>query len=299
MFDPKTGEIKIVDNDNVGVEGHSTSDVRGIPDYMAPEILQNIATVPSKKTDYHSLAIFLFQLWCWHHPFEGRNVVEGCRCFDRPAKVKFFGESPVFIFSETDTSNDLPKIVDQGTKDEEKYSYVHDFWQSCHSDLQKLFHSAFGEGVANPNKRVIETRWIKVFGKIYDTVTVCPDCKADNCYASNKPCWHCKKIYQPPILLRIKNKNNNTISGELAVITQKQLVDRHFNKKGGHVHGKFIAHPKDPNALGLQNTSGSEWDFVNQKGETVPVAIGRSIPVNANNTIDFKNNYSGHFEEAK
>jgi serine/threonine protein kinase len=297
LFDPQNGEIKIVDNDNVGVEGHSTSNVRGVPDFMAPEILRDCENVsPSKRTDYHSLAVYLFELWCWHHPFEGAKAIE-CRCFDRTAKLKFFGEEPLFIFSDTDRTNFLPEIADKGTKDEADYRYVHKFWKACTKELQTLFQTAFGDGVNNPEKRLIEATWSKVFQKIYDTTNICPNCSAENCFTPNEPCWSCGKAYKAPLLLTVKNKNNNTISSTLSVMPKTQLLKRHFTKKYSDKEsvGIFNTHPNNPKIVGLKNESGGDWTFVNEKGEPVPVPSGRSVPVAISNVIDFGNNYTGEF----
>jgi len=293
MFDPLNGDIKIIDNDNVGVEGHSTSDVRGVPDYMAPEILRDFKNVsPSKRTDYHSLAVYLFQLWCWHHPFEGTKAID-CRCFDRDAKVKFFGKEPVFIFSDIDKTNILPEIVDKGTIDEADYSYVHKFWKTCPPELQSLFRTAFGDGVNNPEKRILETTWIKVFQKIYDTVNECPYCGAGNCFTPNVPCWSCGKLYKPPVLLTVKNKNNNTISATVAAVPKKHLLKRHFTRKEAdkEVIGIFVTHPQNPKIIGLKNETSDAWIFVNEKGETKDVPNGRSVPVTTKNVINFGENY--------
>ena len=70
MFDPKTGEVLICDNDNVGVNRQSKFQIWGTMEYMAPEVVRGDAA-PSTDTDLHSLAVLLFNLWGWHHPFHG------------------------------------------------------------------------------------------------------------------------------------------------------------------------------------------------------------------------------------
>ncbi len=74
MFDPVTGDILICDNDNVGVNRQSRCQVWGTMEYMAPEIIQ-CRVDPSTQTDLHSLAVLLFYLWVWHHPFHGETGV--------------------------------------------------------------------------------------------------------------------------------------------------------------------------------------------------------------------------------
>ncbi|HUK92851.1 MAG TPA: serine/threonine-protein kinase, partial [Methanomicrobiales archaeon] len=112
MFDPVAGEILICDNDNVGVNRQSRSQVWGTMEYMAPEIIRGEAD-PSTETDLHSLAVLLFNLWCWHHPFHGRMEYE-LRVWDIPAKRKVYG-NPVFIFDPADAGNRPPRDPDYET----------------------------------------------------------------------------------------------------------------------------------------------------------------------------------------
>jgi hypothetical protein len=263
---------------------------------MAPEILCDFINVtPSKYTDYHSLAVFLFQLWCWHHPFEGKKMIE-IRCLDRAAKVQFFGHNPIFVFSETDKANELPMIADKGTIDEADYSYVHKFWAACPTELHTLFKHAFGDGVKNITQRKPETAWIKVFSTLYDKIISCASCGVENFLTESMKCWKCSNVYPKPILLKVKNANNNVTAAEIAITAGKQLSSRHFKKDGDKLFGVIAQHPKDPKMFGLRNDSGGEWTFVNGKGETVAVPVDRNVPVNQNNKIDFGNGYVGVFE---
>ena len=297
MFDIKAGEIKIVDNDNVGVEGYSTSDVRGVLDYMAPEILCDFEnTVPSKYTDSHSIAVFLFQLWMFHHPLEGNNCIE-TRCFDRNAKIMHFGRDPKFIFADNG-ENALKMIYDKGTKDEADYSYVHSFWNSCPADLQKLFKKVFSEGLVDAKKRPLTNTWTNAFRKLYDMVLQCNHCGADTLLTDDKVCWNCQKTYLTPPMLRIKKKESIS-SSSLLLTVGKQLSDSHFGKKenvgGGNVIGVVVPHPTNPQRFGIQNRTNSDWVFINGDGKTTPVIPGKSVIVDPQNKIDFGNDYIGEF----
>ena len=68
MFDPQTGDVLICDNDNVGINRQSPSQIWGTMEYMAPEVVRGEA-VPSTDTDLYSLAILLFNLWCGTIPY--------------------------------------------------------------------------------------------------------------------------------------------------------------------------------------------------------------------------------------
>jgi hypothetical protein len=116
----------------------------------------------------------------------------------------------------------------------------------------------------------------------------------------SQTCWKCKKRYSTPPILKIKNKNNNVTSAEIAVAVNKRLITGHFKKDEpiaeSKILGVFVSHPKDPKSLGLRNDSNRSWAFTNAKGETIPVDVGRAVPVNPNNEVDFGNNSVGIFE---
>lgn len=61
---PETGDILVVDNDNVSVDGDLCS-VKGTKGYMAPEIPEsNYQKNPTRETDYYSLAMIdMLPLW--------------------------------------------------------------------------------------------------------------------------------------------------------------------------------------------------------------------------------------------
>jgi serine/threonine protein kinase len=61
MFEPRTGNVLICDNDNIGINRQSKAQVWGTMEYMAPEVVRGEAT-PSTATDLHSLAVLLFNM---------------------------------------------------------------------------------------------------------------------------------------------------------------------------------------------------------------------------------------------
>ncbi len=67
FFDPKNGEVRVCDNDNVTVNGTSGGGVLGTSRFMAPEIVRREA-FPSAQTDRFSLAVLLFYIFMFHHP---------------------------------------------------------------------------------------------------------------------------------------------------------------------------------------------------------------------------------------
>ena len=102
FFDPESGEVRICDNDNVGVDGQGGA-IGGTARFMAPEIVRGEAA-PSTQTDLFSLAVLLFYMLVNHHPLEGAREAQ-IRCFDLPAMTRLYGTDPLFIFDPDDDSN--------------------------------------------------------------------------------------------------------------------------------------------------------------------------------------------------
>ncbi len=107
--DPASGDVAIIDNDNIGTTGEETF-IKGTLQFMAPEVMLN-ETPPRTESDLYSLALFLFYLFCHGHPLEGAAVDESYnsdereRLTDEELLLKHFAKMPVFVFDPADPSN--------------------------------------------------------------------------------------------------------------------------------------------------------------------------------------------------
>jgi serine/threonine protein kinase len=111
--DPESGDVAVIDNDNVGPNG-GESLVRGTPQFMAPEVIR-VEKTPSIETDLYSLAVFLFFLFFFGHPLEGEAVEDSYswdddkRLSEQEILLKHYGRDPVFVFDPVnDTNRPLP-----------------------------------------------------------------------------------------------------------------------------------------------------------------------------------------------
>jgi len=280
MFDPLTGDILICDNDNVGINRQSRCQVWGTMEYMAPEIIRCRAD-PSTQTDLHSLAVLLFYLWIWHHPFHG-EMEYLFHCWDIPAKKKVYGESPVFVFDPGNPANRLPKDPD--------YAIARERWEFCPPDLKGAFIRAFTDGLGDPERRVTEGEWQNLFSDIKDHIVICSRCRAENFTSSGTrthPCWHCHKPLPPPPLLKIRRPSGDIT---LALSSGTTIRRRHVplspaNDDGSELIGTVIPHPTIPGAAGIRNQSAVPWHVVFPGGTATVVPPGRAVPLNPGTTI--------------
>jgi serine/threonine protein kinase len=280
MFDPTTGDILICDNDNVGVNRQSKSQIWGTMEYMAPEIIRGEGD-PSTQTDLHSLAVLLFYLWVWHHPFHGEMEYR-FYCWDIPAKKKVYGESPVFVFDPEDSSNQLPSDPD--------YDTARERWNWCPAELKDMFTRAFTVGLMNPDRRVTEGEWQNLFARLQDRIVSCPGCRAENFTcdpAGRVSCWHCGKTIPLPPELRVK-----VTGGELHVllsigttIRRRHLITSSGSEDGSQVLGKVVPHPSIAGAAGIRNLSKTSWRAAFPDGKTTVVPPGRALPLNPGTTV--------------
>jgi len=280
MFDPATGDVLICDNDNVGVNHESRCQVWGTMEYMAPELIRGECD-PSTETDLHALAVLLFYVWVWHHPFHGEMEYR-YHCWDIPAKKQVYGITPVFIFDPGNTANRLPADPD--------YALAGRRWDLCPPPLRAMFLRAFTEGLTQPARRVTEGEWQNLFLSLKDSLVSCPHCRAENFSSvDNLPatCWHCRREIPPAPSLRIQRPWGN-ISLTLSLGTT--LISRHIlhpngTDDGSRVIGKVVPHPAIPGAAGIRNLSESAWNVIFPDGITADVPPGRAVPLNPNTTL--------------
>ena len=272
LFDPATGELCIIDNDNVGVAGDTQCSVEGTPEYMAPEIITGRAS-PSTLTDLHSLAVLLFEIWTWHHPFHG-DLECAVHCWDMHAKQRVYGDQAVFIFDPENPSN-RPSDPD--------YRSVHRAWKMMPPTLRELFIKAFTAGLREPARRVTEGQWQQAFLQLFDGHLRCA-CGAENLWDPKTvqlECWNCRRKLEIPPRLRV---DTSGAPYYLLLTPGVQLLGHHLKPSGGRQEppellGEVVQNPANPSQWGLQNRTGQLWTLQQSGGSVQTVPPNRSAPL--------------------
>lgn len=278
FFDADTGDVLICDNDNVSVNGKDDSSVYGTPRFMAPEIVLGKAK-PSRNTDLFSLAVLLFYMFMLNHPLEGRLEAE-IKCMDIHAMNKLYGTNPVFIF---DPDNKTNRPV-RGYQDNAII-----YWDLYPENLKALFTQAFTVGIASPNRRVTENKWLETFANLMSGLITCPKCGAEVFYDETKEqmgvahmCWGCQGIVAVPAKIVIgRNK--------VLLLADTKLYAHHVynNNDMDTVVGSVVQNPKNPNLWGIRNEDKVNWTYEKADGTQIPVAQGRSAAIAAGAKIHF------------
>ncbi|RJP92425.1 MAG: protein kinase [Desulfobacteraceae bacterium] len=283
MFDPKSGDVVICDNDNVGINRQSQCQVLGTPEYMAPEIVMGTAD-PSTDKDLHSLAVLLFYLWVWHHPMHG-EIEYNIRSWDLPAKKRVYGENPVFIFDPKDRSNQLPN--------DPEYATAKKRWVYCPAPLKELFTRAFTVGLKQPSHRVTEGEWQSLFLELKDNILACPKCKAENMWDASIQslnCWHCKtSIFLPPKMIFSHTGGKHV----LLLNKDAKILVRHVNpfpseEESANLAGQVVQNPNKPNVWGIRNLTDASWTITQPDGKTSSLNPQSAIPINPELKFDIQ-----------
>lgn len=290
LFNSTTGDILICDNDNIGVNGETNTQILGTMEYMAPEVILGKAA-PSTETDLHSLAVLLFQLWIWHHPFHGMMEYV-IRSWDLPAKIKVYGENPIFIFDPHNDQNGLPN--------DPEYDTARERWKLCPGSLKKLFIRAFTDGLKDPNKRVTEGEWMRLFKKLEHSIVSCPHDRAENIWdeeANALFCWYCGKQLSIPPRFHIDSLDGKkTILLTSGVKIMSHDLFPHLLDEENTLVAEVVQNPKNPKIWGLKNHTSNPWTGTKKDGSTLTVEPGRAAILTNGLVIQFSREVKGKVE---
>lgn len=155
MFHPKTGDVLVVDNDNVSVSGGKCT-VKGMKGYMAPEIPRSRYELsPTIETDYYSLAVILYQLFFVDHPMEGKLWERFAICTDQVEET-LYALKPVFHFDPKNESNRPTAVYAPN---------VTSRWFNLPVEIREPFVKAFTVGINEPGRRSPEGEWITAISR--------------------------------------------------------------------------------------------------------------------------------------
>lgn len=274
FFDPESGTPLICDNDNVGVERDSSSNVLGTRRFMAPEIVRGEA-LPSTTTDLYSLAVLLFYVLMVGHPLLGRRELD-FRCWDENAERQMFGVNPLFIFHPEDRSN---------APSGEHHGAVLQYWPLFPGSIQRLFVQAFTDGLEpDASKRVRESVWRSAMADLMANVQRCPWCRSESFYDPDRPdqiCWNCKRELGAPLRLEI-DRHRVVLNDDTRISVHPLRHNYDFTTDVAEV----ATNPSRPDAWGLRNLSEHEWTVTLPTGDEHTVTPGQAIGLVPDATID-------------
>jgi serine/threonine protein kinase len=310
-FDPKNGEIRIGDTDNIVINGEDKGNVIGTPKFMAPEIIVGKA-LPNTQTDLYSLAIILFYILFLNHPLEGK-IESSIKSLDLPSMSKLYGFKPIFIFDPNDDSN---------YPDPDFHANALIFWSIYPNFIKRIFVRAFTNGIKDPmHGRVRETEWQIALLALRDSIFYCRHCGSENFLVTDSSVFENLKI---PVELggnnsdkdlkqscifrelqghsvcwnpKCKTMNSNILNIQIddrlfvALNHDTQLFPHHIDPDCKYDFSCPVAdisrHPTDPRVWGLRNLSAYPWKVDTVNGDVIDIYPKQSFSLVPGTRVDF------------
>ena len=280
FIDPKTGDIRICDNDNVAPNGTKTF-ILGTPRFMAPEIVLGKA-LPSTQTDRYSLAVVLFMMLFFNHPLEGKNWVMNA-CLTPKTEMALYGSKALFLYDPDDDSNRPSPICNKN---------VIQRWQYMPGYLKDAFTRAFSQkAIKEPMMRLKERDWLKLLIRFRNDIVTCTTCGSevfmqdirgtycDRCsnLVTVDHAIHMSDVSMPDYMVPIV-KGAQLYRCQMGICNDDEALDPVI---------RIVSKVSDPRICGLRNETDQileAWTPSNNKkfvkpGEVIPVKKG--IRVNA------------------
>ncbi|GHV16100.1 hypothetical protein AGMMS49938_15710 [Fibrobacterales bacterium] len=267
FIDMKNGDIKIIDNDNIGTL-EDKNGVIGKSGYIAPEIVTGSAA-PSTKTDRHSIAVVLFKLFMKHDPFMGKFYHK----FDiigPKEELEIYGKNPIFIFHPSDIRN-YPTSLD---KNAEK------FWKLYPKCLKDRFIKTFVDGIKNPCARTSGGDWQTALIDLRANLAICEKC-GEEFLLSQGECDKQHKIGKID-LLHIGCYN-------IPLFFKQKLFACHTAQNKDDyksITAEIVKHKKN-GTLAIQNLGDNEWSYLSHKFRNSVCKKGGIVKIHSKLEIDF------------
>lgn len=266
FINPENGNVLICDNDNVAPNGVETG-IIGKPRYMAPEIVTG-QKMPDKYSDWYSMSVIIFILFCLNHPLEGKRSLTPALT---PAlQEKLYGTEAMFIMDKENKNNQPdPRI----------HKNVLMIWEFLPDYIQELFSRAFGQtALKNPHMRPSEVEWVDSLVRFRSEIVLC-QCRNEIFTKQGQPCIceNCKKTLRIPYRLEFSGYSTIGVAGTR--IYRCQVGPCNADEALKPV-GQVVRMEKDgKSVLILRNLSENIWNATTPGGRAKRVEPKESVPL--------------------
>ncbi len=209
---------------------------------------------------------------------EGEKVVKDI-CLTEASELGHYGKDAVFVFHPTNSSNRPVKGI---------HDNVIKFWGIYPEYIKEAFTRTFTIGIEEPNKRIIENEWQKIFMRLKSEIVSCR-CgrttflnsfgnlgngiyKCQKCGAQFPSIAFANKDYRIPLFVGAKLYASLTENG----------CDE-FNR----VTGEVIENRLQKGMLGIKNVSNDVWSVKLPDGKFYNIEPGKGFPIWNNLEINF------------
>lgn len=272
----ETGDVMVCDCDNIAPDGYNFG-IGGKPGYMAPEVVRGVSK-PDVQTDKYSLAVVLFKLLFRGDPMEGEKVVKDI-CLTEASELKHYGKEAVFIFNPADNSNRPVRGI---------HDNVIKFWNIYPEYIKNAFTYVFTVGISEPNKRIIENEWQKLFVRLRAEIVSCVCGRTtfmsafEQCEGNMLRCGKCGSLIAT---LKLSNADYRipVYMGRRFYSCETDSASDDFRS----VTGEVVENKLKKGMLGIKNLSGKSWKVKMPDGKFYNIESGKGFPLWNDIEIDF------------
>lgn len=280
-FDVQTGAVRIIDNDNVSVNGRP-SRMRGMPGFMAPELERDAGHQTSRYTDLHSLAVWFFRLVMRGDPFVGSfDLHPFANAAER--RMALYGTHQLFVFHPTDLRNQpVPG----------RHDVMRTRWNYQPRFLRERFEDAFTTGLVHPTRRVTHGVWQQMMLRLHDAYFECTHCTAQHWYDAGEisarggsagSCWHCARPLTLPARLRITKAG---APPHVVMLAHGATLHPHHVQSRASPDFQRVIATFDENPARLTNLSVDTWFVRSATGERFELRNGDTLPFTTRCRVD-------------
>ncbi len=319
-FNPKTGEVRIIDCDNIGVSELKT--IFGTPGYIAPEVYKT--GMPNAISDRFSMATFFYRLMVGGYPLDGQKTALYLIKNDIDeisAAPKIFGTDALFVFDELDSSNSIRNVKSAKIPDTDKKRWNNQvsLWDRIPKTLRDYFQRTFSTYLKGDNidPRTTDKQWYEAFDEVSKNGLVKCSCGRYN-FAGNSTCEFCDKRLssglvadkrvkadapqpkQPKKRIILEEKAPSKIEfiirttklGATQDVIKKAERELILTKKHLEFDGSILSFEYDRarNAMRGKNISSYAWEVQCANGNTYKCPKGATIILQKNMVIKIDNN---------
>jgi len=273
MIDPNTGDVRIIDNDNVSVE-KTASGVLGTPGFIAPEVLSH-QSIPSIYSDRFSLSVIMFLLLFNGHPLEGNRFLTPL--FAEDQAMALYSTDPVFVFDPNDKRNVLVPTLPQHRSMVALWHWLPDY-------VREIFLRAFSREnmLKNPNRRPTESEWEQVLIRLRSNLVTCPHCDLESLFNSNPEqiCEDCGRPMGKIVLLHNQHCKYPIPASYGSAVMSSQL--RYCNIGEGILKELTVRRRQDDHTrLFLTNQTDKPITVYTKDGKNATLGSGKSVALSA------------------
>ncbi len=275
FFNPNTGDIKIIDNDNIGFIEKFT--VVGTSGYMAPEVVLGLSK-PNQDSDQFSFAVYMYRLLVGGFPFEGPYTADICRAKEilpQDAADIIFGNDPVFVWHPTDHRNRLNPKAGKRAAGQTR------LWHQLPQKVKDLFIDVFVTNLS-PDlcaNRISPDKWIQVFSELEENLITCPSCGKQT-FRESGTCFSCGAALLPEARASLKIITAGHASRIITVKSGDRYSGQDISEYVAAGNLFDIVYDRNSSRMGIRNTSRSNWRAAYPDGTTKDVAPGRIVSLN-------------------